>query len=87
MSTIIDGYKVTVDIYDYDEDHMDDVEVGHTSKRKEYFDYEYWGTPGSESWVSYKCRGTIYYTYSVGIALIVEPATEEPEEYEESEEI
>jgi hypothetical protein len=75
----IDGYKVTVDVYDIMDWDRDDVDVDSVDAQDDGFSYEYWGTSGYEDESSWECEGTIYYTYSVAIALNVEPATETEE--------
>jgi hypothetical protein len=79
LSAVIDGYKVTVDVYDIMDWDRDDVDVDSVDAQDDGFSYEYWGTSGYEDESSWECEGTIYYTYSVAIALNVEPATETEE--------
>ncbi len=83
-SAVIDGYKVTLDVYDADEADTVEVTVDDISHEDSGIgDYEYWGSRGHDSNPYVEVRGTIVKACYLGIVLYVEPAEEVQEEPEE----
>lgn len=73
---IIDGYKVTLEVSDYDFIENEDVEVDdYTKEDSGIGSYEYWGHTGYDSHSYLEVEGTLTNTYKVYLSLNVSPAT------------
>lgn len=72
---IVDGYKVIVDVDDYDHLETEDVEV-YSYKHDDagIGSYEFWGEVGYDSRPYLDVQGTFTNLYSVALSLVVEPA-------------
>lgn len=87
LSTVIDGYKVTLDIADVDEDDTIEVEVDSTSNEDGGIgDYEYWGRRGHDSDPYVEVTGTIVKACECALAFFVEADDTTEPEVEEVEE-
>lgn len=74
LSTVIDGYKVSLEISDVDEGETVRVEVDSVSHEDSGIgDYEYWGTRGHDSQPYVEVQGTIVKECECYIAFYVEP--------------
>lgn len=83
-TAVIDGYKVTLDVYDADEADTVEVTVDDISHEDSGIgDYEYWGSRGHDSNPYVEVRGTIVKECYLGIVLYVEPAEEAIEDEED----
>ena len=83
-SAVIDGYKVTLGIYDADATDTLEVIVDDISHEDSGIgSYEYWGDRGYDSHPYVEVRGTLVEACYLGIVLYVEPAEEEQEVSEE----
>lgn len=72
---IIDGYKVTLSVDDYDFVERDDVQVDSYSHEDSGIGYyEFWGQTGYDSHPYLEVEGTFTNTYKVYVSLTVEPA-------------
>ena len=85
LSTVIDGYKVLLELDDVDEEETVEVEVEDYSHEDGGIgDYEFWGHTGHDSQPYIEVVGTIVKACNCAITLLVEPAgeqavTEEPD--------
>jgi hypothetical protein len=86
-SAVIDGYKVTLDVADYNYDKIVNYQVGKTTQEDDGIGpYEYWGVQGYDSRPYTESTGVVTITYDVALYLTVEPvgeseaAIDEPEE-------
>jgi hypothetical protein len=73
---IIDGYKVTLEVNDYDFVETEDVEVDdYTAEDSGIGHYEYWGHRGYDSHPYLEVEGTLTNIYKVYLSLNVAPVT------------
>lgn len=83
LSTEIEGYKVSLEVDDVDEDETIEVEVDNYSGEDSGIgSYEYWGETGYDSHPYIEVEGTIIKACSCALSLYVEPvgeSTVEPE--------
>jgi len=89
LATIIDGYKVTLDIADVDEEETIEVIVDHISHEDSGIgSYEYWGYRGYDSSPYVEVDGTLVKSCDCSLSFFVEPVDEpvdeEPEKIEEN---
>lgn len=89
LSTVIDGYDISLEIDDVDEVETGEVEVDSTSHEDAGIgSYEYWGEIGYDSRPYIEVKGTIKKACDMALAIYVEPADEPvettPEETEEN---
>ena len=74
LSTIIDGYKVSLDIADVDETETVEVSADHISHEDAGIgDYEYWGHHGHDSRPYVEVEGTIVKACDYTLTFFVEP--------------
>lgn len=86
LSTEIDGYTVSLDISDVDEEETIEVEIDHISHEDSGIGhYEFWGEPGYDSQPYVEVEGTIVQACTCSLAFFVEP-TESTEPAEVTEE-
>ncbi len=85
LSTVIDGYKVTLEIGDVDEVETVEVNVDNISHEDAGIGgYEYWGERGHDSRPYVAVEGTIVKACNFSLAFFVEPDDTIPEETEEN---
>lgn len=89
LSTVIDGYNISLELDDVDEVETVEVEVDSTSHEDAGIgDYEFWGERGHDSRPYIEVEGTIVKACDMALAIYVEPADEPvetiPEETEEN---
>jgi hypothetical protein len=76
LTAEIDGYKVTLDVYDVDAEDRLDVDVtGYSHEDSGIGRYDFWGDVGYDSQPYVEVEGTIIYGCSCYMTLIVEPIT------------
>jgi hypothetical protein len=85
MEAVIEGYKVSLDISDVDEDEAIEVEVDNISHEDSGIgSYEYWGHMEYDSQPYVEVEGTIVKACTCALAFFVypvdAPASTEPEE-------
>ena len=86
-SAVINGYKVTLDIADYNYDEIVNYDVDSSaSKDAGIGSYEYWGTRGYDSRPYTESTGVVTITYDVALYLEVEPVGDATEVEEEPDE-
>lgn len=84
LSTVIDGYKVELDISDVDEIETVDVEVSDYSHEDAGIGhYEYWGTSGYDSSPYIEVEGTIIKACNMSLAFFVTPNDDVEPDFEE----
>ena len=77
LEAVIEGYKVSLDISDVDEDDTVEVEVDSSSAEDSGIgSYEYWGSSGYDSHSYVEVEGTITKACTCGLTFYVEPADE-----------
>lgn len=88
LETVIDGYKIELDVSDADEtDDNAEVEVENISHEDAGIGgYEYFGWEGHDSRPYIEVTGTLTYTCDCGLTFFVEPMDEVPTEPEVKEE-
>ena len=85
LSTVIDGYKISLEISDVDANDAVDVEVDHISQEDAGIgDYEYWGDVGYDSRPYVEVEGTIVKACDCSLAFFVDPDDEPAVETEEN---
>lgn len=81
LSTVIDGYTVSLEIHDVDEGDTVEVEVDHISHEDAGIgQYEYWGEIGYDSRPYVEVEGTIVKACDCTLAFSIEAAESVPEE-------
>jgi len=80
LSTVIDGYKVSVEIDDVYAEDVVDIDVDTTSHEDGGIGhYEYWGEFGYDSRPYVEVEGTITAACNIMFSFVVEPETTAPE--------
>jgi hypothetical protein len=83
-ATVIEGYRVSLEINDVDADATVSIEVTDISHEDDGIgDYEYWGSKGHDSRPYIAVEGTITKSCECSLGFFVEPVDEEPEEVDE----
>ena len=74
LTAVIDGYKVSLEIEDVDEDGTEEVEVSHVSREEGGIGhYEYFGYEGYDSYTYYEVEGSIIKNCECSLTFYIEP--------------
>lgn len=81
LSAEIDGYTLSLDVADTNDEEIEEVKVDHISHEDAGIGhYEYWGYEGYDSRPYIEVEGTLVQSCKVYLGLSVEPASKVPEE-------